>query len=85
MLGPEVEKYGPNVKVAVIAFVLGALFCVPFWFGAKEANSRTGWAIFFAVASFFVLFVVTCFLRVPLCIWTASPAAASLAKKKCAG
>ena len=57
MLGPEVEKYGPNVKVAVIAFVLGALFCVPFWFGAKEANNRTGWAIFFAVASFFALFV----------------------------
>ena len=58
MLGPEVEKYGPNVKVAVIAFVLGALFCVPFWFGAKEANSRTGWAIFFAVASFFALLFV---------------------------
>ena len=61
MLGPEVERYGPNVKVVVIAFLLGALFCLPFWFGAKDANSRTGWAIFFAVASFFILLVTYLF------------------------
>lgn len=58
MLGPEVEKYGPNVKVTVIAVILGALFCTPFWFGAKEAGNRTGWALFTAVASFFALLVM---------------------------
>jgi uncharacterized protein DUF6585 len=57
LLGPEVEKYGPNVKVSVIAVILGILFCTPVWFGAKDANSRTGWAIFFAVAGFFVVLV----------------------------
>ena len=57
MLGPELETYGPNVKVAIIALILGLLLCLPFWFGALDANSRTGWTIFYIVAGFFALLV----------------------------
>jgi hypothetical protein len=52
-LGPPVETYGPNLRIAAIVVVLGLLFCWLAFAVAIDTRDRTAWAVFLGLTAGF--------------------------------